>query len=188
MRLVKTGKLPAGENSKRSIFWSFWLKERDALYRLCLKVMNGNAHDAEDALSSSAVKAWMYYNENHEKIYNLNGWMFTLTYNVCIDMHRERKKNDLISQDLYSYKLMVRLDEDENHDPEKIVFVNDLTQRIQNIIPNIPVIQKQVFIRRVYCDQSHKEIAEKLNISCALSRKYFQLAKQNVNEMMNCSG
>lgn len=188
MRLIKTENPSSNNNLQRSIFWRFWLKEREALYRLCLKVMNGNRHDAEDALSSSAVKAWMYYTENHEKIYNLNGWMFTLTYNVCIDMHRERKKSELISQDMYSYKLLTRLDDDENEDPEKIIFQGDLMKRIQKIIPRIPIIQKQVFIRRVYCDQSHKEIAEKLNISCALSRKYFQLAKKNVHEMINCSG
>ena len=51
-----------------SQFWQQWQESRDQLYRCCLKMMNSNPMDAEDALSQAMVKAWEKVQKFGEKI------------------------------------------------------------------------------------------------------------------------
>lgn len=79
----------AGTESDRSHlisqFWQQWQESRGQLYRCCLKMMNFNPMDAEDALSQAMVKAWEKVQKFGEKITNLKAWLYQVTRNLCID-------------------------------------------------------------------------------------------------------
>lgn len=71
----------------RAAFWRQWEQYRDELYRCCLKWMNGNRIDAEDALSCAMLKAWEKAQKYVGEIANFKAWLIRLTYNLCIDIH-----------------------------------------------------------------------------------------------------
>ncbi|NER52920.1 MAG: sigma-70 family RNA polymerase sigma factor [Symploca sp. SIO1A3] len=72
-----------------SQFWQQWQESRGQLYRCCLKIMNYNPVDAEDALSQAMVKAWEKVQKFGEKITNLKAWLYQVTRNFCIDLIRK---------------------------------------------------------------------------------------------------
>ncbi|NET52832.1 MAG: sigma-70 family RNA polymerase sigma factor [Merismopedia sp. SIO2A8] len=84
-----TGAAPDDIVSK---FWQQWQEQKDQLYRCCLKLMNFNSTDAEDALSQAMLKAWEKVQKYAGKIDNLKAWLVQLTRNLCIDMIRQRSK------------------------------------------------------------------------------------------------
>lgn len=73
-------------------FWQLWQQNRDYLYRCCLKWMGGNPTDAEEALSRAMLKAWDKLPDHAEKITNFRAWLTRLIHNLCIDIHRERRR------------------------------------------------------------------------------------------------
>jgi RNA polymerase sigma-70 factor (ECF subfamily) len=48
-------------------FWQLWQQNQTYLYRCCLKWMNGNRIDAEEALSQAMFKAWEKLPDHAEK-------------------------------------------------------------------------------------------------------------------------
>ena len=73
-------------------FWQVWFDCRDRLYRCCLKYMNFNQVDTEDALSEAVVKAWDKVRKFAGKIANLSAWLTTLTRNLCLDLMGKRSR------------------------------------------------------------------------------------------------
>ncbi|BAZ53990.1 ECF subfamily RNA polymerase sigma-24 factor [Nostoc sp. NIES-4103] len=75
-----------------SAFWQLWELNQDYLYRCCFRWMGGNHTDAEDVLSRAMLKAWEKIRECTDVITNFRAWLTRLTYNLCIDVHRERNR------------------------------------------------------------------------------------------------
>lgn len=74
-------------DEKEKVLWLLWQQYQDHLYRCCLKWMNGNRTEAEDALSRAKLKAWEKMQKLAKKIVNLKAWLTRLTHNFCIDIH-----------------------------------------------------------------------------------------------------
>ncbi|TAE60145.1 MAG: hypothetical protein EAZ87_06945 [Nostocales cyanobacterium] len=74
-----------------SDFWQLWQEYQDYLYRCCVKWM-GNAIDAEDVLSQAILKSWDKLRNSTIEIKNFKSWVTKLTYNLCVDVYRERRR------------------------------------------------------------------------------------------------
>lgn len=73
-------------------FWKLWQQYQDYIYRCCCKWM-GNQTDAEDALSRAMLKALEKVRDCTDAIKNFKAWLTRLTYNLCADIHRDRKRS-----------------------------------------------------------------------------------------------
>ncbi|NEQ36801.1 MAG: sigma-70 family RNA polymerase sigma factor, partial [Okeania sp. SIO3I5] len=73
-------------------FWQQWNEHKKILYRCCLRLMNNNPTDAEDALSQAMVKAWEKVQKFEEEITNFKAWLIQLTRNLCIDICRKHSQ------------------------------------------------------------------------------------------------
>ncbi|MEZ2238992.1 sigma-70 family RNA polymerase sigma factor, partial [Microcoleus sp.] len=80
-------------------FWQLWEQNRDYLYRCCVKWM-GNTTDAEEVLSRAMLKAWDKLPDYAAQITNLRAWLIRLTHNLCIDIHRERRRKAMQIEDI----------------------------------------------------------------------------------------
>ncbi|XWK91082.1 MAG: sigma-70 family RNA polymerase sigma factor [Phormidium sp.] len=76
-----------------SAFWQLWQQHHDYLYRCCVKWMEGNTAEAEDALSRAMLKAWEKLRNGDRVINNFKAWLTQLTRNICVDIHRERNRS-----------------------------------------------------------------------------------------------
>ena len=74
-----------------SRFWQLWQQNENYLYGCCLK-WTDNIPDAEDALSRAMLKAWDKISNSLVEIKNFKAWLSQLTYNICVDIHRERHR------------------------------------------------------------------------------------------------
>jgi RNA polymerase sigma factor (sigma-70 family) len=78
-------------------FWTLWERYRqDLLYPYCLRYMDGNRADAEDALSSASLKAWRGLAAGAHEIANVKAWLLRLLYNLCMDMRKSHHRRNAI--------------------------------------------------------------------------------------------
>ncbi|MBC6431615.1 tetratricopeptide repeat protein [Nostoc sp. HG1] len=78
--------------SDYTYFWQLCEQYRDYLYSRCLQWMGGNRHDAEDLFSRAMLKAWNQWPDYKSRITKPRAWLSRLIQNLCMDLHRERKR------------------------------------------------------------------------------------------------
>ncbi|NEQ35097.1 MAG: sigma-70 family RNA polymerase sigma factor [Okeania sp. SIO3I5] len=161
-----TLKLPNYTGNTDQEFWQQWLKYQDYLYYCCVKWMGGNRTDAEDALSRAMLKAWEKEQKNPAKISNSKAWLTKLTYNLCVDIHRERIRaaNRVDNIEDYTFteeQELVSLEER----PDYAIEIQEKRIMIRRAIHNLPTRLHQTFILHFYQQLSHQEIAKQQNIS-----------------------
>ncbi|NEP90171.1 MAG: RNA polymerase sigma factor [Okeania sp. SIO2C2] len=147
-------------------FWQQWLKHEDYLYYCCVKWMGGNRTDAEDALSRAMLKAWEKKQKNAAKIYNSKAWLTKLTYNLCVDIHREHIRGANRVENIEDYasaeeQEVVSVEQRPNYSIE----AEEKSIVIRRAIDNLPTRMRETFILHFYQQLSHQEIVQKQNIS-----------------------
>ncbi|WP_071190937.1 RNA polymerase sigma factor [Trichormus sp. NMC-1] len=149
-----------------SDFWQLWQEYQDYLYRCCVKWM-GNAIDGEDVLSQAMLKAWDKIRNSTVEIKNFKTWVTKLTYNLCVDIHRERRRGGKQVESLdaigFEYQEEIASQEEEN------LILVATQQELDNFfclaMDELPPKLRETFILHFKEELSYKEIAEKLNIS-----------------------
>ena len=144
-------------------FWQQWQQYQDYLYSCCLKWMNGNSADAEDALSRAMLKGWEKAQKFAGEIVNFKSWLTKLTHNLCVDIHREYSRN------------ANRVEDIEAIGEEKGLFLEDMALStletdekkivIRRAIDNLPKRLRETFILHFYQELSHQDIVQHLGIS-----------------------
>jgi len=182
-----------------SYFWKVWQEQKSNLYQVCLKIMGGSVEEAKDALSTAMINAVENYKKKFPSIYNINGWLFRVTQNVCFDILRKRKK-EIIH---YKYQKSVEetlqcissIDDDfsDNNNvfdsPEEILEQNLILDQVCKSIKKLPVRLREPTVLRFFLGMSYRDIALQCNLSNANARKCVQKARQILaNEFKGSSG
>ncbi|MEG4503400.1 RNA polymerase sigma factor [Microcoleus sp. F6_B4] len=167
-------------------FWQLWQQNRDYLYRCCLRWMGGNATDAEEVLSRAMLKAWNKLPNYAEKISNLRAWLTRLTHNLCIDIHRERRRKAMQTEDIEevaatgSSAVISCL-----NSPEEALLHHELGQYIRRAIDTLPSRLRNPFILR-YCHQiAYQDIAQQLALSLNNVYKRIQQAREILQKRLS---
>lgn len=147
-------------------FWQQWQKHRDGLYRCCLRLMNFNPVDAEDALSQAMLKAWEKAQQFAGKIANFRAWLMQLTRNLCIDIIRDRARSAA------SFENIEWVNADETifapssmETPDRILEQEEKLAKIRGAIATLPDRLRETFILHFYEDCPYQEIAQQQRIS-----------------------
>lgn len=167
-------------------FWQLWQQNRDYLYRCCLRWMGGNPTDAEEVLSRAMLKAWHKLPDHAEKITNLRAWLTRLTHNLCIDIHRERRRKAMQMEDIEevaargSSAVISCFDS-----PEEALLHHELGQYIRRAIDTLPPRLRNPFILR-YCHQiAYQDIAQQLALSLNNVYKRIQQARDILQKRLS---
>jgi RNA polymerase sigma-70 factor (ECF subfamily) len=167
-------------------FWQLWQQNRDYLYRCCLRWMGGNPTDAEEVLSRAMLKAWHKLPDHAEKITNLRAWLTRLTHNLCIDIHRERRRKAMQMEDIEqvaargSSAVISCFDS-----PEEALLHHELGQYIRRAIDTLPSRLRNPFILR-YCHQiAYQDIAQQLALSLNNVYKRIQQARDILQKRLS---
>ena len=112
----------------------------------------------DDILQEVFVKIWKN-RANIKSSETFSPFIFTMTRNLLLNELRRRLSKQKIKDEIF--KLSVS---DEPHSSEKLEY-GELKETVDRIIDNLPEKQREVFLLSRYENLSHKEIAEKLNIS-----------------------
>jgi RNA polymerase sigma-70 factor (ECF subfamily) len=167
-------------------FWKLWAQYRDYLYQRCLTWMKGNSEDAQEALSRATLKAWEKWLDWAGKITNPRAWLTRLTYNLCMDMHRERS---LQARGIESIeKLAVAFHEyvaSNVPSPESAVLDRERDMYIHRAVDALPAKLRSPFILRYYQEMSYPDIAQQLALSNDNVRKRVQQARTILQQQLN---
>ncbi|WP_426547541.1 RNA polymerase sigma factor [Dapis sp. BLCC M126] len=169
-----------------SQFWQQWQESRGQLYRCCLKIMNSNPMDAEDVLSQAMLKAWKKVQKFGEKISNLKAWLYQVTRNFCIDIIRKRS---CAAVGVDSIEWVGNTEEvittGTVECPESVLEREEISDRIQGAIAELPENLRETFILHFYRELSHKEIAQQQEISYDNVCKRISLARKWLKEKLS---
>lgn len=175
-----------GSEELEKAFWQLWQQNRDYLYRCCLKWMGGNPTDAEEALSRAMLKAWDKLPDHAEKITNFRAWLTRLIHNLCIDIHRERRRKAMQMESIEEIAardnsaVISCLDS-----PELALLYHEFGQYLRRAIDTLPSRLRTPFVLRYYHQISYQEIAQQLAISLDNVYKRIQQARDILQKRLS---
>lgn len=165
---------------REKVYWRLWREQENYLSQCCLKWM-GNSIDAEDALSRAMLKAWEKIRNCQVEIKSLKAWLTRLTYNLCMDIHREYRCGASQVETLESDEELVS--------QEQTPLIAATQQELENFfclaIDELSAKLKETFILHFEEELSYQEIAIKLNISYDNVRKRISQARAILREKYN---
>jgi RNA polymerase sigma factor (sigma-70 family) len=159
-----------------SQFWQIWLSHRDYLYRFSLRFSNGNAADAEDAMSEAMLKAAAAFHETG--IHNQRAWLLRLVHNACMDRHRGRQRQHRMARDVAGDGdfLFPIVAPQHSRSPEELLTAFQLVTELQQALSELPHSLAEPLM--LYLDERpDAEIASSLNVSKEVVRKRRQMAR-----------
>ncbi|HYY56289.1 MAG TPA: sigma-70 family RNA polymerase sigma factor [Pyrinomonadaceae bacterium] len=177
--------LAAIADGDSSAFWKVWETYRKYLYTLCLRQMGGSHSDAEDALSRAMIKACDRLPEHAGKITNLKAWLARLTNNLCIDIHRERKRR---AEGVENIEEITDADyEALSHSiesPEEVVLRRETRLYLYRLINELPPNLFEPFILHFFHGEAYRDVAVQLNLSNENVRKRIQQARATLRDKL----
>jgi RNA polymerase sigma factor (sigma-70 family) len=159
-------------------FWPLWEIYRDHLFRLCLKTLCGVREDAEDALSLAMLKARDKLPVFAAEVHNVRAWLCRLTYNQCIDLHRERKIRRRYLESLEQLLSGAKQPATANaHSPEMMLLHAETHLCLKVAVNALPRRLYEPFAMHFYQNMPYTSIGKSLAISPANARKRIQQAR-----------
>lgn len=169
----------------RDVFWPLWNIHRDYLYTRCRVWMGGNHFDAEEAISLTVLKAWKKLPEHASKITNLKGWLNRLTHNLCVDLHRQRQRHAISTENIDEKQDDFQgIENPSVSNPEAILLQKEFNVYLRYCIEKLPSRLRNPLVLKYYQDMSYAEIGTQLSITQNNVSKYLKEAKDLLREFL----
>jgi len=162
-------------------FWELWTQYcTEGFERYSLYWMRGNQADAEDALSSSSIKACQHLTQTPQPIVCMKSWLTRLLHNHCIDAQKALQK-----QVPYVGDAVYRLDITSPAKPatpvqtsaEDTLLRLELGAHIRRAFDTLPPRLREPSLLRFVHQMSHCDIAAQLHLRPDAVRKRIQQAR-----------
>jgi RNA polymerase sigma-70 factor (ECF subfamily) len=143
-------------------------------YSYCIRYLIQHA-DAEDAFQNSLIKIFSNIQSYKDEIGDFGAWSAKIVINECIMLLRQKKRlnfNYEVKDDLLLYA--------DNENPIDTLSKNELIKMINKL----PDGYRIIFNMYVLEGYTHKEIAEKLNITEGTSKSQLFKAKKMLKESL----
>jgi len=152
------------------------------LYFTCLRYIQNN-EEAQDVLQESLIKIYKniqnFDNDNEGAFWS---WMNRIAVNTALNHIRDNKRFE--ETDISELENVLGFSEEEE-ECDSSLFSTVSSEKILQIIQELPSGYKIVFNMYVFEDFSHKEIAEKLNISINTSKTQLFKARKLILSKIN---
>ena len=115
-----------------------------------------NENNAQDALQEIFVKIFLNLSKFNENA-KFSTWVYSITYNYCIDILRKKKKDrKIFSDEIDGVPDLV----DET--PDKLLLELEVSQ-LKKVLDDIPVGDKAILLMKYQDDLKIRDIADVLN-------------------------
>ena len=159
-------------------FRDFVRTNQDKIFRFAMRLIQ-REEEAKDIVQDVLIKIWDRRDDLH-KIDNLDGWMYTVTRNLCIDRIRARK----VHLDVNTQVQVA----DKQDNPHEQTSKNQLMNLIKKLIEQMPEKQKMVIHLRDIEGLSYDEISEACAIPLAQVKVNLHRARLSLKEKIIQSG
>ncbi len=169
-------------------FEALVLAHQKNVYNLALK-MTASEHDAFDASQDAFIKAFTNL-KSFRGDSRFSVWLYRLTYNICIDMMRRRKRAPVVPLTTYNADSGEQpLDvPDERFEPEKLIEQREMRAAIVRGIDALPDKHREILVMREVTGMSYEEIAGALGISSGTVKSRLSRARQNLVTILERGG
>ena len=140
------------------------------VFAKCISILNDYAH-AEDALQEIFTKIFLNISKFGEQS-KFSTWVYSITYNYCIDLVRKKKKSGA----LFSDEMEKVPDLADDISDEEILSME--IERLRVILEKIPIGDKAILLMKYNDDMSILEIAEVLQKSESAVKMKIMRAKE----------
>lgn len=169
-------------SGKTELFESLVKDNQNKVYGLALKLLK-NKSDALDISQEAFLKAYSGLS-GFRGDSRFSVWLYRLTYNMCIDFLRKKRRESVLSlSDASSDEDAEELNiPDFRYNPETELERKETRQAIRQGIDRLPEKYRAILVLREISEMSYSEIGNILGISegtvkSRLSRARLQLAK-----------
>ncbi len=149
----------------------------DKVYSKCLSLLKNEA-SAQDAAQDIFLKIFLNLAKFNKKS-RFSTWVYSITYNYCIDFLRRKKKEKTVLTD----------DENETDTPEEDVDEKEILEmeieRLAFILDKIPEEDKMVLLMKYREDLSIKDISKAFSKSESAIKMKLKRAKNKVRKLYN---
>jgi RNA polymerase sigma-70 factor (ECF subfamily) len=140
------------------------------IFAKCLSLLK-NEGEAQDATQDVLMKILLNLSKFGGKS-RFSTWIYSITYNFCIDFIRRKKKDPSI----YVDDLLENLDVEEEVDDSFLTEIN--VKRLKVILSIIPTRDKSILLMKYQDDMSIREISSVLDKSESAIKMQIKRAKQ----------
>ncbi len=176
------------KNGDPKAFEQLVSKYKQSIYFTALKIVH-NRSDAEDLTMVSFYKAFQSLHL-YRPDYAFSSWLFKIATNNCIDFVRKKKAITRTSlstsatdaENDNKQPLTIR---DTNNDPEASLIRDQKTQRLRQMVSQLPPKYCQIIELRYFEELSYDEIAEKTKIPVGTVKAILYRAKEMLFNLYN---
>lgn len=158
---------------------------KDSIYFMALKMVN-NKDDAMDLTVDTFGKAFENI-ENYKPNFAFSTWLFRIATNNCIDFIRKKRLKIVSIQ---------ALSEEESNDkqfeiisdtlnPEQNAIKKQESEKLKNILEQLPQRYRIMITLRYYDEQSYEEIAQQLDLPVGTVKAQLFRAKDLMSKIIN---
>ena len=131
--------------------------------------------DAEEIIQNVFIKVWSKKNIQS----NLNGYLYSITKNACLDFLRSKKQQLHLDNNLSQLEAAINYTA-LSDDTASLIIEKELNEAILKSIALLPDKCKDVFVKSRLEGLKHKEISEKMNISTKTVENHITKALKHV--------
>jgi RNA polymerase sigma-70 factor (ECF subfamily) len=135
------------------LFWCYHKR----LYHFARSILKNN-EDARDVVQEVFFRIWKN-KENLDEQSSLQSFLFTISYNIIVDMMRKK-----VNDNNFRNKLFRNATAKESPVDKEVEF-KELNTIYKNAIEELPAQRKKIYRLHKFENLKYEEIAEKLNIS-----------------------
>lgn len=171
-------RLLADEKTQRQAFSHIVEQYSETLYRQ-IRRMVLNHEDANDILQNTFIKAWQGLSSFQGRS-QISSWLYRIAINEAHDFIRRKKNQAYLSDsDGEGASIAARLMADEYFD-------GDQTEaQLQQIISELPHVQRTVFQLRYFENKKYAEISEILGTSEGALKASYHIAVQKISDFFH---
>lgn len=160
---------------RQDYFSILYRKYADKVYRKCLTLLKEPGL-AEDAMQDVFVKVMMNLASFNEKS-QFSTWIYSITYNYCIDYIRKHKKEKQLFVDDIE-----RAPDIIDEIPDEFLLSMEV-KRLKIILSKLPADDSAILLMKYQDDMSIREIAELLNKTESAIKMKIKRAKEKAQEL-----
>jgi RNA polymerase sigma-70 factor, ECF subfamily len=149
-------------------------RHQHAVYGFSLRLLNGDAQEAEDVAQETFLRLFKVSGNYHQGA-SLKTFLFRIARNLCIDFYR-KKKPDLPGE---------LPDIPENDTPLDLLEKAVDTDHLEKSIQELPVNQKTALLLRHTEQMNYNQIADVMNLSVSAVESLLVRARQRLRQELS---
>ncbi len=161
------------DTQETTYFSALYNKFYGRVFAKCLAILGDHAV-AQDAVQEIFTKIFLNLARFNEKA-QFSTWIYSITYNYCIDLIRKEKKNQMFSNDIEKAGAVV-------DDVEDVFLLEMKLDRLKALLERIPRGDKAILMMKYQDDLSIREIGEICNKSESAIKMQLKRSKEKVKQ------